>query len=88
MSRVGVKLGSGGLLQYNNFFFWPKYTLWKMSEIIFDLSAHSSASYLHTCLISVLGTVQLLMINITFWFLLLKWQKFLIILFWKSSKLI
>ena len=52
------------------------------------LSAHSSASYTHTCLICVPRTVHLLMINITFWFLILKWQSFLIILFWVSFKLI
>ena len=33
-------------------------------------------------------TVQLLMINITFWFLISKWRNFLIILFWVSFKLI
>ena len=33
MSMVGGKLGSGGLLQYNNFFFffWPK--LQKISDL-------------------------------------------------------
>ena len=44
--------------------------------------------YTHTCLIWGLRTVQLLMINITFWFLILKCRNFLIILFWVSSKLI
>ena len=48
---------------------------------------HSSVRYTHTCLICVPRTAQLLIINITFWFLISKWRNFLIILFWVSFKL-
>ena len=51
-----------------------------------DLAPHSSANYTHTCLICVPRTVHLLMINITFWFMILKWRNFLLILIeWGSA---
>ena len=59
----------------------------KCQRLFSYLSAYSGVSYTHTCLIWVPRTVQLLMINITFWILILKWRNFLIILFWVSFKL-
>ena len=56
-------------------------------HLLISLLMHSSVSYTHTCLICVPRTAQLLMINITFLFLISKWRNFLIILFCVSFKL-
>ena len=86
VSNEITKFQSYYIISY--FFFPSKYTRWKMSETIISLHAYSSVNYTYTCLIWVPRTVQLFMINITFWLLILKWLNFLIILFWVSSKLI
>ena len=87
--KVVVLLYFSHIISFHISYFLVSVLLWKKVRdyLLISLLMHSSVSYTHTCLICVPRKAQLLMINITFWFLISKWRNFLIILFCVSFKL-
>ena len=76
---------------HDHFIFLAPLLCEKCKRLFSYRSTRTSVSYTHICLIwvprAIPRTGQLLLINISFWYLILKGRKFLLIPFWVSFKL-